>query len=74
METSKPISSSFVNYDMQTIYKTISSQWGVIYDQFFNSSFHQKLQSIEYSAVLALTGTSREKVYQDLGLESLQQR
>ena len=39
---------------------------------------HQKLKSIQYHAALAITGvvrgTSSEKLYQELGLESLQQR
>ena len=50
----------------------------VIYDEAFNNSFHQKNESLQYSAALAITGairgTSREKLYQQLGLESLQQR
>ena len=49
----------------------------VIYDQHYNNSFHQKLESIQYNAALAITGairgSSREKLYQELGLESLQQ-
>ena len=36
-------------------------------------SFHQKLDSIQYNAALAITGairgTSREKVYHELGFE-----
>ena len=50
----------------------------IIYDQTYNLSFHQKLESIQYNAALALTvairGSSREKLYQELGLESLQLR
>ena len=50
----------------------------IIYDQAYNLSFHQKLDSIQYNAALALTGairgSSREKLYQELGLESLQLR
>ena len=50
----------------------------VLYDQAFNVSFHEKLESIQYNACLALTGaireTSKEKIYQELGLESLQIR
>ena len=49
-----------------------------IYDQAYNDSFHQKLESIQYNAALAITGaiigTSSEKLDQELGLESLQQR
>ena len=47
----------------------------VIYDQRYNNSFHQELESIQYNAALAITGaircSSREKLYQELGLESL---
>ena len=43
----------------------------VIYDQHYNNSFHQKLESIQYNAALAITGalrgSSREKLYQELG-------
>ena len=45
-------------------------------DQAFNALTHEKLESIQYSAYLALGGTirgsSNEKLYQELGLESLQ--
>ena len=41
-------------------------------------SFHQKLVSIQYNTCLAITGTirgtSKEKLYQEIGLESLQLR
>ena len=47
----------------------------VLYDQAFNASFHDKLESIQCNACLALTGairgTSKEKIYQESGLESL---
>ena len=50
----------------------------VIYDQTFNMSFQQKTETIQYNAALAITGavtgSSREKLYQELGLETLQQR
>ena len=50
----------------------------ILYDQAFNLSFQQKLESIQYRVCLAITGairgTSREKVCQELGLESLQSR
>ena len=42
----------------------------IIYDQAYNLSFHQKLESIQYNAALAVTGairgSSREKLYQKL--------
>lgn len=47
----------------------------IIYDNPGNDSFTQKLESIQYNACLAITGcfrgTSREKLYSELGLESL---
>ena len=65
-----------------TIYKTFVRphlDYGdILYDQAFNLSFKQKLESIQYRACLAITGairgTSGEKIYQELGLESLQLR
>ena len=50
----------------------------ILHDQTFNNSFHGRLELIQYNAVLAITGaisaSSREKLYQKLGLEPLQQR
>ena len=50
----------------------------ILYDQAYNMSFHQKLESIQYNACLAIVGairgTSKEKLYQEIGLESLQLR
>ena len=48
----------------------------VIYDRSYNNTFHQKMESIKYNSALAITGamrgSSREKLYQELGLESLE--
>ena len=50
----------------------------IIYDRAYNTSFHQNIESIQYNAALAITGavrgTSREKLCQELGFESLQKR
>ena len=50
----------------------------VIYDRAFNESFQNKLESVQYNAALAITGairgSTREKLYQELGLESLKSR
>ena len=50
----------------------------IAYDQAYKESFHQKLESIQYNASLAITGairgTSSEKLYHELGLESLRNR
>ena len=50
----------------------------IIYDQAYNASFHQNLELSQYNSCLAITGairgTSGEKLYEGLGLESLQLR
>ena len=50
----------------------------IIYDQPNDDSFCEKLESIQYKAALAITGaiqgTSRDKIYKELGLESLKAR
>ena len=50
----------------------------IVYDRAFNESFHKNLQSIQYNAAIAITGairgTSSEKLFQELGLESLKSR
>ena len=69
-------------HSLITIYKSfIRSQLeyaDVVYDQPFNESFSNKLENLQYNAALAITGavrgSSKEKVYQDLGLEYLSSR
>ena len=50
----------------------------IVYDYPGNTSFTQRLESFQYDACLAITGcfrgTSREKLYLELGLESLSDR
>ena len=50
----------------------------ILYDQAYNASFHQKLEKIQYNSCIAITGTicgtSNKKIYQELGLESLESR
>ena len=65
-----------------TIYKaflrTLIDYGDIIYEQPQNDSFSEKLESMQYKATLAITcaiqGTSRDKIYQELGLESLKSR
>ena len=51
---------------------------GITYDQAYNASFHQKLDTIQYNAALAIMGairgTSNEKLYNELGLETLEKK
>ena len=50
----------------------------IIFDQSENESFRKKIESVQYNAALAITGavqgTSREKVYKGLVLETLKSR
>ena len=50
----------------------------IIYDQLYNASLQKKLESIQYNAAVAITGaireTSKEKLFEELGLDSLQHR
>ena len=50
----------------------------IIYDNVFIGSFQKNLKSIQYNTALAITGairgTSKEKIYSKLSLESLQDR
>ena len=65
-----------------TIYKTFVRSHldfaDVIYGEAYNSSSHEKLESLQCNACLAITGairgTSSEKLYQELGLDSLKLR
>ena len=65
-----------------TIYKSFVrphlNYGDVIYDQPNNSRLSDKIESVQYNAALAITGairgTSKEKLYQELRLESLKDR
>ena len=50
----------------------------IVYDQPSHDAFFNKLETVQYNAALAITGaikgTSCEKLYQELGLQYLQQR
>ena len=65
-----------------TIYKSFRRphlDYGdVIYGRAFKESFQSKLETVQYNPALAMTGavrgSSREKLYQELDLESLKSR
>ena len=50
----------------------------IIYDKPFNESFKRRIEMVEYKAALVITGaikgTSHDRLYQELGLESLADR
>ena len=62
-----------------TIYKTFIRSWldytDIIYDQAYHSTFHDKLESIQYNVCLAITGAGKgtwtEKIFQELGWKFL---
>ena len=62
-----------------TIYKTFARSHldyaEIIYDKPFNDAFKEKLEKVQYSAALIITGAikgfSWERLYKELGLESL---
>ena len=62
----------------QAFLRPLIGSGDIIYDQLQNDSFSEKLQSIQYEAALAITGaiqgTSCDKIYQELGPESLKSR
>jgi len=65
-----------------TIYKAflrpLIDYGDIIYDQPENEAFCEKIESVQYKAALAITGaiqgSSRNKIYQELGLETLKSR
>ena len=78
----KKLRYSLPRKSLVTIYKAflrpLINYGDIIYDQPQNESFCDKLESVQYKAALAITGaikgTSPEKIYQELGLESLKNR
>ena len=78
----KKLRHSLPRKSLLTIYKAflrpLIDYGDIIYDQPQNESFCEKLESVQYKAALAITGamqgTSRDKIYQELGLESLKSR
>ena len=74
--------SFFSGSSILSIYKTfVRSRFdyaNIIYDQAYNSTFHDKLEYLQYNACLATTGairgTSTAKICQELGLQFLKYR
>ena len=63
---------------MKSLIRPLLDYADVIYDQPSNASFSKKIESVQYKAALAITGaikgSSRVKLYQELGLEYPYQR
>ena len=63
---------------MQSFLKAAIDYGDIIYDQPQNETFCEKIESLQYKPMWAITGsiqgTSRDKIYQELGLELLKPR
>ena len=75
----KKLSPSFSRQSFLTIYKSfvrpILDYGDITYDKSHKDSFIEKIERLQYSACLVITGVfkgiSRERLYQELGLDSL---
>ena len=73
------LNKTLLRHSLITIYKLFVRphlDYGeIIYDQWNNESFTQKIERIQYKAALAITGaikgTSQSKLHSELGFESL---
>ena len=78
----KKLSLTLSRKTLLTIYKSFVrpnlDYADIIYDKPLNESFKRKIEMVQYNAALIITGaikgTSRDKIYQELGLESLADR
>ena len=78
----KKLRHSLPRKSLATIYKAflrpLLDYGDIIYDQPQNESFCEKVEQLQYKVALAITGaiqgTSRNKIYEELGLESLKAR
>ena len=64
-----------IAYNLQNICRSHLDYADIIYDKLFNDAFKDKLEKVQYSTALIITGaikgTSRERLFKELGLESL---
>ena len=75
--TMRRLSMTLSRKSLLTIYKSFVRPLldcaDIIYDKPYNESFKEKLEAVQYNACLA-RGTSRERLYRELGLETLNNR
>ena len=78
----KKLSLTLSRNSFLTIYKTfvrpIFDYADIIYDKHLTESFKDKLEMVQYNVALVITGaikgTSRDRIYRELGLEYLAKR
>ena len=68
----KKLSLTLSRNSLLTIYRIfvrpILDYADIIYDKPLTESFKDKLEIVQYNAALVITGTSRDRIYQELGL------
>ena len=80
--TMRRLSMTLSRKSLVTIYKSFARPLldyaGIIYDKPCNETFKEKREAVQYNACLAVTGmirgTSRERLYRELDLETLNDR
>ena len=78
----KKLSTSVSIQSLLTIYKSfvrpVLDYGDIIYDKLRKGSFIEKIERVQYNACLVIPGafksTLRERLYQELGLESVKDR
>ena len=77
-KTQTQFATEILNDNLQSFLKPLIDYRDIIYDQPQNESFCEKLESVQYKTAPAITvaiqGTSRDKIYEKLGLVSLKAR
>ena len=81
IETMRRLSMTLSRKSLVTIHKSFVRpllDYADIYDKPYNKSFKEKREAVQYNACLTITGairgTSRERLYRELGLETLNNR
>ena len=69
----KSFNKEFINH-LQIFLRPNLDYADIIYDKPLKESFKRKIEMVQYNAASAFKGISREKIYQEVGLESLADR
>ena len=75
LQTAENFTKSSINYHIKSLCHLVYGDF--LYDKAYSNTLHYKVESVHCNACPTLTGairgTSKEKFYQELGLESLRQ-
>ena len=76
IEPQQKLQNTFPDYLYKSFIRPHLDYGDITYDQTYNASFQQKAESIQYNIAVASTSAirraSKEKLFEELGLESLQ--